>query len=170
MGNSSGKSLAVAGLIIGILGILLGGYSSFTIVSNTASNIRGSWYDSVESDFSLNNNGVYSTISGLSITITINSGEKVYLLFNSRVILADDANQVCFDVYIDNMKNKNSSFIFERSYSVGMAETLSFTLQYVNNTLNPGTHVITIKGTTAGGSSPISKVLKNSNLFVQTYI
>ncbi len=183
MSNSSGVVVGILGLIIGAAGLGLAAYSYFTFQANIDGldndlkdledvvdeiSVRGMWYDELLADWKPSAINTNETITGLSISFQVNSGEKVYFLLISRVhsLSATGSNWMIFRFAIDGVivntpaqaagaNNQDESGLF-----------VPISLQHSTDSLSSGAHTLTIVAL----STKSSVYCRTSTLMVQTYV
>lgn len=164
MGNS-GKGLAIFAVIFGILGSALGGYSAFTLLTDTdATNIKGTWY---ETDNAHLCSGGWEYLDTLEVIFTVNPGENVYLLYNSYVKV--EGFYCYFELHIDGTQEGYQMQI--TTDDGGTFERFSVTLQHfipstsVEAAIGYGTHNATVYINADNAAS----IITSNSLFVQTF-
>lgn len=183
MGKSSGVAIAIIGLIIGGAGLGLGAYSYINFQAQIDAldgkiddvedivdeiSVRGMWYDELIADWQPSAINTNETITGLSVTFTINEGEKAYFLFVSRVHYFGAAgyNWMLFRFALDGVIINSPA---QAAGSTNLDETAQFipvSLQYSTDTLSTGTHTVTI----VSESRTLTAYARTSTLMVQTYV
>ncbi|MFX1346667.1 MAG: hypothetical protein ACFFBC_07450 [Promethearchaeota archaeon] len=164
MGNS-GKGLAIFAVIVGILGAALAGYSAFILFTATdATNIKGTWYATDNSHVC---SGGWEYLDTLELNFTVNSGENVYLFYNSYVKV--EGFYCYFEIHIDGSQvgyqmqiTTDDNLTFER-FSVALQHYIPSTL--VEASIGYGAHNASIY-VNADNSSTI---IASNSLFIQTF-
>ena len=90
MGESS-KILGILGILFGIVGVGLGGYTFYTTQFTSTSDIKGTWYDT-NSGYTCPHN-TWAYIDPLEIDFSISSGENLYILLSEK----------CRELYINRL-------------------------------------------------------------------
>ena len=150
-----------AGTVLGIIALLLGatglGFGVMSWLDVGQISVRHSWYDFEDSQ-SVSLSG--AALTDLSITMTLNAGEVLYVSFTCTARC--DGLWVDLYVYIDNIRTSGHTRITRDG--VGGYLDYSAAIQHVNNTLAAGSHTITIWGHT----DDFSSYALDCVLFVQT--
>ncbi len=154
MAKSTGTVLGIIALLLGATGL---GFGIVSWVNVGQVSVRQSWYDT--DDLQSVGTGV-ATITDLSITMTLNAGESVYVLFTCTVRC--DGLWADIYVYIDGIRTNGQTRITR--ITVGGYLDYSASIQHINNTLAAGSHTIAIWALT----DDVSTDLLDCVLFVQT--
>ena len=166
--GKSGKGLGIFALMIAIGALGLSAYQ-FILPSPSegASNVRNVWYDEQTSTFFPITSG-YGAIPGLYIMATVNSGESLYVLFNTFAFINNPSTGffISFKIYIDENVIDEPKAEIAPDYTLTTAQSFSVTLQISINNLSAGTYNITCRAYSGGSSNR----LFDSSLYVQTYI
>lgn len=153
--------MAKSGAVLGIIGILLGaGGLTFGVLSwfsVTQVPVKNSWYDYIDYD-GLNPSG--EEIAGLSISMTINTGEMLYVSFTGTLKCEGMLDE--FYVQIDGISTTGYDKVTRDS--VAGYEYFPLSIQYFNATVAAGAHIITVWADTDDSGS----VVYDCALFVQT--
>ena len=144
----NGKGLAVFGLIIGLIGLGLGGYAFFetTIkpmvgLSEPVQKIDTYYYE--ELNYSPDTTGLENvTESGITIIVTQNS--SLYVCFNCYVLHYSGSFLTQVALYINDVSV--SPYMRVTTNDAAITRT-PLTLQYFDDVIEPGTYILTIKGT-----------------------
>ncbi|MFX0033692.1 MAG: hypothetical protein ACFE8E_11880 [Candidatus Hodarchaeota archaeon] len=168
MGSS--KGLLILTLLIGISGLGLSGYTLlFALPANTQqaqSGVRNVWYTSNPN--SVNVNSIDTIIPDLSIIATINSGESLYVLFNSEVYFESQSGIEILFVYISLNGRKILTPVATFGAQYGLKVWGSITLQYSNRTISPGVYNVSMIAVVSV-ATPL-KSLYDMTLFAFTYL
>jgi hypothetical protein len=150
-----------AGTVLGIIAILLGatglGFGVISWLDVGQVSVRQSWYDTKDLH-SVSISG--ATITDLSVTMTLNTGQSVYVSFTC--IARCDGLWVDLYVYIDNSRTDGHTRVSREG--VGGYLDFSAAIQHINNTLATGSHTITIWAQTDDSNT----VVLDCVLLVQT--
>ena len=153
--------MAKSGAVLGIIGILLGagglafGVLSWFSVAQVP--VKNSWYDYIDYS-SLSVTG--ANLNGLSISMTINTGEILYVSFTCTLKCEGLLDE--FYIQIDGIST--TGYDKATRESVGGYEYFPMSIQYFNATVAAGTHVITVWEDTDDSGS----VAYDCALYVQT--
>jgi hypothetical protein len=165
MGNS-GKGLAIFGIIIGILGAALGGYSAFTLLTATdATSIKGTWFGTQNAHLC---SGGWEYLDPLTVDFTVNPGENVYVIYNSYVKV--EGFYCYFELHIDGSQvgyqiqtTTDDGTTFER-FPVALQFYIPANL--VEATIGYGSHNATVYVNADDATS----IITSNSLFIQTFI
>ena len=190
MGNS--KVLTVLALIIGFVGMGVGGYSLYAIqtgvlpdiasleddVGDTEDDIedvedvigtipttviKGVWYDNELNKFNIPSKED-TEIPGLSVNITVRSGEKVYISFSCFAEIASGNTYVYFWTCVDGTKTSPEIKTYAQNVAAFvMGESIAMQGVVL---LSAGTHKITIWCRSTDASS----FCDEKHLYVYTYV
>jgi len=166
MGKSSGKGLAVAGFILGLLGAGLGGFVFFT---NTIAPMIGlaenplsiTNYYSEDEYHNFAAPGIYEPLNEINLSISVPLNAEVYILFTCNAMYGSGA--LASDCYYQFLFNSVPfggviSTTGDQSYSD------SVTLQYYGTQdFTPGNHVVTVRSYVGNSND----VLTDISLFIQ---
>ena len=166
MGNSSGKGLAVAGLILGLLGAGLGGFVFF---NDTIAPMIGlaqnpptiTNYYSTDEYHNFAAAGIYEPLDDINLSISVPSNARVYILFTCNAMYGSGAS--ASDCYYQ--------FLFDSAPFGGVISTTgdqsysdSVTLQYYGTQdFTPGNHEVTVRSYVGN----CNDVLTDITLFIQ---
>ena len=147
MGKGSG--LAVFALLIGLGGLGLGLYSVFilpnTIVAQTTNNseIKQIW--TKEQPAVYYTTGSYADVPDMDLTITVNTGENVLILFNGQFLGTTDflIGEIRFT--IDNVVIPNSVRMFNIDTTSGLIMGNSISALILIDNLAAGTYEIELQ-------------------------
>lgn len=172
--SSSGKGLAVFGLIIALAGLALGGYSAFAIftaeeatphtIDTDTHSIKGTWYATLHNH---THSGAWEHIDNLVVDFTVNPGENIYILYNSYIKVA--GFDAWFKIHIDGtevgyqMRVTSDTPVTVERFSVALQHFIPASL--VDSTIGYGAHNVTIYV-----FSFLNNVIYANSLFVQTFI
>ena len=154
MGKGGGIALGVIALLLGAAGL------GFGVINwlNIGQPSQNYWNDYVDVD------GLSTTtsepISGLSISASVDSGQKLYISFTGT--LRCDGLNAEFFIYIDNLITSGRTHITRDSVAGYLYYSVA--IQYVNDTQTPGTHTITVWAISDDPGTQISDCV----LFAQT--
>ena len=148
MENSSGKGLAVAGFILGLLGAGLGGFVFF---NETIAPLIGlaqnpptiTNYYSTDEYHNFAAAGIYEPLDDINLSISVPSNAEVYILFTCNAMYGSGAS--ASDCYYQ--------FLFDSTPFGGVISTTgdqsysdSVTLQYYGDQdFTPGNHEVTVR-------------------------
>ena len=164
--SSSGKTLGIIGLIIGICGLALGGFSTFTLLTTTdATSIKGTWFDTDDTASLVVG---FTQIDDLGVSFNVNAGENIYVSYNSYVKI--EGYYAYFQIYIDSVARgyqmqvtQDDNTLFER-YSITL--TFLFEASWVASTLGYGAHNCTIWAS----ADDLTTIVSSNTLLVQTFV
>ena len=122
MAKSTGTVLGIIALLLGATGL---GFGIVSWVNVGQVSVRQSWYDT--DDLQSVGTGV-ATITDLSITMTLNAGESVYVLFTCTVRC--DGLWADIYVYIDGIRTNGQTRITR--ITVGGYLDYSASIQHIN--------------------------------------
>ena len=146
--NNGGNVLAIFAMIIAIGSLALSGYVltlNQTPSESEPQTITQIWFDSKESSYTLLTS--FYDIPDLELTITVNTGENVYILFNGQFTVSSGTTSGEIRLRIDDTTIDDRSFYSDAS---GLYHWDSLTLQHVAVGLSAGIHTISMQ---AAGSS-----------------
>jgi hypothetical protein len=159
--NLTGVVVLLFILLIGTIGGF--GYWNYTLHK---SKIK-SYYADHTAAFTASSEDVFQDIPDLSISIAVDTGEKVYVMFTcTATISAVSAITVMrFIVKIDATQITESQVIVGYTGVLGITNIqYSVALQYLDDSLTAGSHTITIMTMRECDGN-----IMNSNLFIQVY-
>jgi len=163
------NGLAVLALLLSLVGGGLGFYSVFfmpNIILQQASEnsvISEMWFDERETAYAAGYS--FYDIPDLGLTITVNPGEKVFILFSGEIqILASGWGEAELRFEIDNNEIDSSHKQFTGDSSSDKYG--SMTLQYVAESLTTGTHIIHVQAKIAFLSTAY---IRNMHLLAYTF-
>lgn len=175
MGKGSG--LAIIALIIGIGGVGFGVYSVFflpnTIIQQASGSSEITQIWTVEQAGAFYTGSSYSDMTDMDVTITVNAGETVYVMFNAQFSngLAGGNGWLTGGVRImrDNVEIPGSErfFVIDSSNFPGNAVAMSITTHFIIEGLAAGTYELKVQATAVAevGSDRVEDGL----LIVYTY-
>jgi hypothetical protein len=161
-----GKGLGIAALIFGLIGAGLGGY---VFVTNTlfpptgvveSPSIQDTSFIYYTNALTLGNS-IYDYLDPISLIISVNSNESVYILFTCYVRINSPATEVYLSIYIDG--TSEIYFIITRT-SIGL-ERIPVSIQYGDSTISSGTRNVSVWGY----ADNVGQFCYRSALLVQTY-
>jgi hypothetical protein len=150
----SGAVLGIIGILLGASGLAFGVLSWFSVAQVP---VKNSWYDYIDSS-SLSSSG--ANLNGLSISMTINTGEIMYVSFTCT--LRCDGMLDEFYIQIDGISTTGYDKVTRDS--VAGYEYFPMSIQYFNATVAAGAHIITVWEITDDSGS----VAYDCSLLVQT--
>lgn len=166
MGNSR-NGLAIFGIIIGIIGAALGGYSAFVLFTTPdTTSIKGTWYGT-------DNSHVCSVgweyIDTLVVDFIVNPGENIYIMYNSYVKV--EGGYCYFELHIDGSQvgyqiqttTADGGTSFER-FPVAIQHFIPANL--VGATIGYGSHNVTVYV----NADDATTIIASNSLFVQTFV
>ncbi|MBN1801404.1 MAG: hypothetical protein JW891_07860 [Candidatus Lokiarchaeota archaeon] len=157
MGKSNNVA-AVIGIIIGIVGVGLAGYTLYQNLT-LQSQITDTWYD-VEEDAKSVYYSSYTAITDISLSVNVKAGKTLRVLFTCTARV--DGLYIYLHMYLDGVYTGIEAAA-SRTDSVGGIVTFSISMQYINASLS-GVHVITIWGV----SDDPGTTIYDSTLFAET--
>ena len=163
--GSGGNGVAIFAMILAIGSLALSGYM-YTLISepseSEAQTITQIWYDSRESAYSCSSS--FTDVTDLELIITVNAGEKVYILFNGEFTVSSGTTGGGAKLKIDDTAITDSEQEFY-SDGNGLNHWDSVTLQYIATGLSAGTHTIKIQAVAMGGAGTV----QHMTLFAYTF-
>ena len=168
MSNRNG--LAVFALLIGLGGLGLGLYSVFilpnTIIAQTTNNseIKQIW--TAEQSAVYYTTGSYADVPDMDLTITVNTGENVLILFNGQFLGTTGLLLGEIRFTIDNVVIPNSVRLFNIETTGGILMGNSISAQILVDNLAAGTYEIELQALGIG----VSDRLDDGLLVIYTYI
>jgi hypothetical protein len=159
-----GKGLGVAALIFGLIGAGLGGYvfvaNTFFPSTGESPSIQDTWFIYDVGPCKLGD-FVYNYFDPISLVISVNPNESVYILFTCYVRLDTTATDAYISIYIDGV---NQIYFLITRTSTG-TERIPVSIQYGKSTLSSGAHNVSIWGY----SNIANQECYRCSLLVQTY-
>ena len=168
MGKSNG--VAILALLIAFGGLGLGVYSVFilpdTIIAQTTNNseIKQIW--TKEQPAVYNTLTSYYEVPDMDITITVNTGETVVILFNGLFLGTTGYLAGGVRFMIDNVLIPNSERFFNIETTYGINMGYSMTAHILIDNLAAGTYEIEVQAFGVGGSDR----LDDGVLIIYTFI
>jgi hypothetical protein len=161
MGKRNG--LAIFALLIALAGLGLGAYSVFIVPMQTASEIKQIW--TAQQPTVYYTGGSYADIPDMDITITVNTGESVMILFNGE--FTADVGILIGGVRLmrDNVEVPNSRREFNIETSGGALMGYSLTANVLIEGLTTGQYEIEVQAFGVGTNERIDEGL----LVIYTY-
>jgi len=171
-----GNALAIVALIIAIGGVGFGVYSVFILPNTIIQQASGSseitqiW--TVEQAGAFYTGSSYVDMTDMDVTITVNAGETVYVMFNAQFSNgpAGGSGWLTGGVRImrDNVEIPGSERFFIIDSSVGISVAMSITTHFIIEGLAAGTYELKVQATAVAevGSDRVEDGL----LIVYTYI
>lgn len=133
--------MAKSGAILGIIGILLGaGGLAFGVISWFSVQqvpVKNTWYDYIEYD---GLSSIVEPIDGLSISMTIDAGQILYVSFTGTLRCDGMFNE--FYIQIDGISTTGYDKVTRAS--VAGYEYFPLSIQYFNASVAAGAHIITV--------------------------
>ena len=160
------RLLAIIGIIIGAAGLGTGIYS--IVVAQTTDNtvIKGIWMEEATSGGSTSTSD-FELIADLSIIITVNAGETVYVIFKCD-ILAYAGTYTGFRIYQDGVNpSPNILSVVDNDDGSSYTIRLPVVVQGQIEGLSAGTYNISAVAWTSTGSSVN---LYYSSLYIHTFV
>ncbi|MBN1215521.1 MAG: hypothetical protein JXA99_08750 [Candidatus Lokiarchaeota archaeon] len=166
MGN--GKGLAIIALILALGSILLAGFPYIQpyIFPAADPKIDNVWYSEARSNYTPITS--YTAIPDLDIIINIETGQNVFVSFNSQAVLQADGNSQYIAIHVmnnDALIAASWTQIADRA-SVGSVIRHSLNLQYTIASLSTGSYNITIAVVTG---TMIGNSIEDCSLLIMTY-
>jgi len=170
-----GNALAIVALIIAIGGCGFGVYSVFILPNTITQQASGSseitqiW--TVEQAGAFYTGSSYVDMTDMDVTITVNAGETVYVMFNAQISNgpAGGSGWLTGGVRImrDNVEIPGSERFFIIDSSVGISVAMSITTHFIIEGLAAGTYELKVQATAVAevGSDRVEDGL----LIVYTY-
>ncbi|MFO7798090.1 MAG: hypothetical protein ACQERB_08850 [Promethearchaeati archaeon] len=167
---ANGKELAVAGLILGLIGAGLGGYVFFDNIlapeldnGDTTSEIKTYYVEDHGSAISVE--WTITPLSGMNITFTTNQTMKLHALFTCYLIYdTSEADITKIYLYLNEFSMTPSPYFID-DFDYASSERYYVSMQAYNNSLPPGTYSITVRGKV----DDISTVFAIPSLFAEVY-
>jgi len=173
MGKGSG--LAIIALIIGIGGIGFGIYSVFflpnTIIQQASGSSEITQIWTVEQAGAFYTGSSYSDMTDMDVTITVNAGETVYVMFNAQISNGPTGGSGWLTggvrIMRDNVLIPGSERFFIIDSSVGTSVAMSITTHFIIEGLAAGIYELKVQATAVAevGSDRVEDGL----LIVYTY-
>lgn len=166
--GGSGKGLAFLAILIGIGSIAFNFYTITIVIpgestGNTGvNNIKQIWYDSKVTPWGPSTS--YTDIQDLSLIITVNEGDNLYISFDGQFQLYSGTNGGEIRLMINDVAQQGSNRIFFGDDNV-LDHWDSLSLQYVVYDLTARIYEIQIQALCAGGSG----LIDDMNLFAFTF-
>jgi hypothetical protein len=163
---SKSSIVAFFALILGVAGLGMGFYSIFTLQNLQKSGIQKTWYLFEGPPHYTSPISTSIDIDDLLINFTVNSGESVYFLFNSRYYLFETPNS---ELLINFVLDGNGLYIpvYPSGWYRSNVEVRGdATLMLSTDTIPPGNHNVTIR---IRGSSAANSI-SSSAFLIQTFI
>jgi hypothetical protein len=162
-----GKKSTVIALIAICFGVVGIGFGAFTMINfqtqlNTRTGVSNSWYDTSQSMFSPDSGTQFVVIPGLSVDITVNTGENVFISYIGTALLID--TRIEYKICINNYDQQYGEVSSDDANDI---LTISIALQHVNQTINPGTYTVNVWVREEIGTG---LTVYANTLFVQTFI
>ena len=162
-----GKQSTAIILIATIFGVVGTGFGIFTMINfqtqlDARSGVVNTWYDTSQSFFSPDSGTQFVVIPGLSVDITVNSGEHVYISYIGTALLIN--TRIEYKICINNHSQQYGEV---SSADASDILTLSIALQHVNHTIAPGTYTVDVWVREESGTG---LTVYGNTLFVQTFI
>jgi len=163
MGKQS-AAFALIAIIFGAIGIGFGILTmmNFQVQLNERTGVVNSWYDKNSSFFSPDSGSQFVEIPNLSVNITVNTGEQVYVSYIGVAQLID--TRIEFKICINNHAQQYAEASSEDANDI---MTINIALQHVNHTIDPGTYTVNIWVREEVGTG---LTVYGNTLFVQTFI
>ena len=166
---SKSSILAFLALILGVAGLGMGFYSilqNLQLQNLPKSGIQKTWYVFEGTPYYTSPITTSIDIDDLLINFTVNSGESVYFLFNSRYYLFPMTDSEIFINFVLDGNGLNSP-VYPSGWYRSDDEVLGdATLQLSTDTIPPGNHNVTIR---IRGSSAANSII-SSTFLIQTFI
>lgn len=148
---SNGKGLAVAGLILGLIGAGLGGYVFFDNIlglgldnGGIPSERRTYYVEDIHSSVSLTS--AITPLPGMNISFTTTQTMKLYVLFTCYArIFTQDGDIVRIYLYLNELSMTPASYYIDAFGYDAPYERYDVSMQAYNNSLPPGTYNITVR-------------------------
>ena len=159
--NPTGVLIILFILLIGSIGGF--GYWNYTLQKSKVK----SYYAEHAASFTTDSEDVFQDIPDLTISIDVDSGEKVYVMFTCSASLSAVSAIVVmrFIVKIDTTQISESQVVVGYTGVLGVTYIeYSVALQYLDSTLTAGSHTVTIMAMRECDGNII-----NSNLFIQVF-
>ena len=162
---SNGKGLTFLALILGLVGIGLGGYSVITTVLTPPTEtpgVQNYWYINNFGSLPVTNTGQFVYVSPLSLIITVNEGEDVYVSYSGYAEFNPGGSELRILVYYNEQQTA-----FEVRFEIPNPASdvrYPFAVQGIIASASPGTHNISIR---ADASDALTEVWRSS-LYVTT--
>ena len=157
--QKGGRGIAVAALIMGMIGLAMGGYSFF--VMQTSSKVTGVWYAHYDLAYSF---GVTdSQIPNMNLNISINAGDTVWVIFTGSLEI--EYTGVEIRIHHDGIYNLTQGLGYYYEHYSDVNE-VSVTVQHYLTNLTAGPHTISIW---IGKDSAGSAFIEYCSLMVQTF-
>jgi len=160
---ATSKSLGIIGIILGLMGVILGGYVFFdnaiapSLGLKDPASVITNYYDSHQTYYF---DGTDPEDLTTSVIISISGNTDVYVMFNCYAYLTT-GEWIAFDISIDGTKVTYSPMM------VSGDQRESVSLQYYTNSLTSGSYEISVIAET---SDEATTYLSTLSLFVQTKI
>ncbi len=171
LGN--GKGLTILAILLAIVGIALAGYQyikEFIIPSSEATSLDNVWYN--ENRDYYYPNATYHAIPDLHIIMNVETGQNIYILFDSQAVLRDSGSYESLQVVIYNNGVAISASWTQVAdqRSGGGVIRHSLTLQYSIDSLTTGSYNITIAASTGISTGYlIGNRIEDCSLLIMTY-
>ena len=168
---SNGKGLALAGLILGLIGAGLGGYAFFNTtlapifgIGDTPSE-RNTYYVEEDSTF-VGTTMIYTPLPGINVSFTTTQNMKLHVLFTCyvRISTSTGGESVYIHIYLNDLPI-NPIYYYIEAAGTENYERFAVNMQAFNNSLDPGTYNITVR---AMVDDTLTRFYLSS-LFVETY-
>jgi len=158
------SALAILALIIGIGGIAVGGYSLFSVV--TDSGVHRSYYATRELIYTSPSEDSWFNIPDISISFQVDAGESVYFSFTcyARLEPVSSVTTMHFRLKIDGYSIASSLTTVGPTSGTALNTYFSVAFQQVNTTLSAGIHIVVVET-----ERECDGFIDNCLLFVQTY-
>jgi hypothetical protein len=159
------SALAVLALILGIGGLGFGAYLFYS--TQIGSHVHQTYSDSVPGPYTSGSEDSWYDIPGLNISVSIDAGEQVHVLFTCQATLTavSAVTYMHFGLKLDGSSVAGSVTSVGATGITSTANMYSVSLQFVFSSLAAGAHVISVE-TMRECSGNIAQCM----LFVQTYI
>ncbi len=174
--SNRGNGLATLALLIGLCGTAFGGYAIFLMPSGIIEQASGSsevtqiWTVEQTSDFS-SVDGSWTNMTDMSVSITVRTGETVYITFNAYVHSSAVASYLVSDIGINQDGVLISKSLRKNSKSgTGTAYLKdSMTTQFIIENLAAGTYEYKVQVRGGGLPGDIVSVFVDGLLMIYTY-
>ena len=166
---TSSKGWSIFTLLIAFVGLGFSGYTYFFVLPQLSQQqqfgIQNTWYDTYSSSVDVN---TFDTIiPDLSVVVTVNPGESLYVLYNTDAFYESGAGIEFLNVYLrlNNYKISTPSASFGTQTAVKM--WIELILPYTNFTISSGVYNISLIANAPGSTA--SKSLYDMTLFAYTF-
>lgn len=172
--SNRGNGLTIFALLIGIGGLGIGVYSLFFLtpmnIQQASGNNEVTQIWTVEQDGSFVPVATFGDITGMTLTISVNPGETVYVLFNAEISNDDVGSgwlkggiQITRDGVL--IAKSNREFMIEAP--IGSSIENSITTHFILQNLAAGTYEFQVQAKAQSQGGPV--VVEKGLLMIYTY-